>query len=203
MRRGLMWRDFFSGPVLIIAAKRRRLAGRPSVRNSAFWTCADFPRTIFIIIKRGGRIIRSCICCRTGTGRARKGRTLTPGRTTRAGGRTCPWPAEEGQEIEVGAHNNWEEGDLFLNGGSRGRKPMTKNSHLEWKVKYASGILLARGYTGGKEILTDKVETTGAPAAIQLTPHRPSIKADGEDVSVITVQANDAQQRMVPDVGNE
>jgi beta-galactosidase len=79
---------------------------------------------------------------------------------------------------------------------------MTKNSHLEWKVKYASGILLARGYTGGKEILTDKVETTGAPAAIQLTPHHPTIKADGEDVLVITVQVSDAQQRMVPDAGN-
>jgi beta-galactosidase len=79
---------------------------------------------------------------------------------------------------------------------------MKKNSHLEWKVKYAPGTLLARGYTGGKEILTTKVETTGEPAIIQLTPHRATLKADGEDVSVITVQVNDAQGRMVPTANN-
>jgi beta-galactosidase len=112
------------------------------------------------------------------------------------------WPGKEGQDIDVWVHSNCEEVELFLNGVSQGRKPMVKNSHLEWKVKYAPGTLLARGYTGGKEILTDKVETTGAQVAIQLTPHRATIKADGEDVSVITVQANDAQGRAVPDAGN-
>jgi beta-galactosidase len=113
------------------------------------------------------------------------------------------WPGREGQEIDVWVHSNCEEVELFLNGVSQGRKAMPKNSHLAWKVKYAPGTLVARGFTGGKAILTDQVETTGEPAAIQLTPHRPTIKADGEDVSVITVQASDAQQRMVPTADNE
>jgi beta-galactosidase len=113
------------------------------------------------------------------------------------------WPGKEEQEIEVWAHSNCEEIELFLNGISQGRKAMQKNSHLEWKVKYAPGILLARGYSGGKEVLTDKVETTGDPATVQLTPHRATIKADGEDVAVITVQANDAQSRMVPTASNQ
>jgi beta-galactosidase len=91
---------------------------------------------------------------------------------------------------------------LFLNGISQGREAMRRNSHLEWKVKYAPGTLLARGYSGGKEVLTDKVETTGEPATIHLTPQRATIKADGEDVAVITVQANDAQGRMVPTASN-
>ena len=112
------------------------------------------------------------------------------------------WPGREGQEIEVWAYGNCEEIELFLNGESQGRKTMPKNSHLEWNVKYAPGTLLARGYVGGKEILTDKVETAGAPAAIQLTPHRTTMKADGEDVSVVTVQANDTQGRMVPTANN-
>ena len=112
------------------------------------------------------------------------------------------WAGKEGQEIDVWAHSNCEEVELFLNGQSQGRKPMKKNSHLEWKVKYAPGTLLARGHTGGKEILTDKIETTGEPAVIQLRPHRASIKADGEDVAVITVQANDARGRRVPTAGN-
>ncbi len=112
------------------------------------------------------------------------------------------WPGKEGQEIDVWAHSNCQEVELFLNGRSQGRQTMTNNSHLEWKVKYAPGTLLARGYNGGKEILTDQVETTGDPTAIQLSPHRARIKADGEDLSVITVQVNDAQGRMVPTAGN-
>ncbi len=80
---------------------------------------------------------------------------------------------------------------------------MEKNGHLEWKVKYEPGTLLARGYKDGREIATDRVETTGEPAAIQLTPDRATIKADGEDVSVITVQVNDARGRRVPIAGNE
>jgi beta-galactosidase len=112
------------------------------------------------------------------------------------------WPGREGQEIDVWAHSNCEEVELFLNGQSQGRKAMKKNSHLEWKVKYAPGTLLARGYAGGKDILVDKVETTGAPAAIQLTPHRAAIRADGEDLAVVTVQINDRHGRMVPTAVN-
>ncbi|TAK94020.1 MAG: glycoside hydrolase family 2 protein [Verrucomicrobia bacterium] len=112
------------------------------------------------------------------------------------------WPGREGQEISVWAHSNCEAVELFLNGQSLGRKPMPKNSHLEWPVRYAPGTLLARGFKGGKEILTAKVESTGQPAAIRLTPHRAALAADGEDVSVITVQVADAQGRMVPTADN-
>jgi beta-galactosidase len=113
------------------------------------------------------------------------------------------WPGKEGEEISVWAHSNCDEVELFLNGQSLGRKTMKKYSHLEWPVKYAPGTLRAIGYKCGKEILTAKVETTGAPATIQLTPHRTTLKADGADVSVITIQVNDAQGRMVSTAANE
>jgi beta-galactosidase len=112
------------------------------------------------------------------------------------------WAGREGQDIDVWVHSNCEEVELFLNGQSQGRQAMKKDSHLQWKVKYAPGTLLARGYNGGKEVLTDKVETAGDASAVQLTPHRASIRADREDLSVITVQVNDAQGRMVPTAGN-
>jgi beta-galactosidase len=108
------------------------------------------------------------------------------------------WSGKEGQEISVWAHSNCDEVELFLNGKSLGRKAMTKYSHLEWPVKYTPGTLLARGFKGGKEILTSKVETTGSPTAVQLAPNRSTLAADGADVSVITVQLADAQGRMVP-----
>lgn len=113
------------------------------------------------------------------------------------------WPGKEGQEIEVWCDSNCDEVELSLNGASLGRQPMTRNSHLVWKVKYQPGTLLAKGFKDGKELLTEKVETTGEPAAIQLTPDRDIINADGEDVSVVTVAILDAQGRLVPVADNE
>ncbi|HYP17951.1 MAG TPA: beta-galactosidase GalA [Opitutus sp.] len=108
------------------------------------------------------------------------------------------WPGREGQPIEVRAHSNCEEVELWLNGTSLGRKKMEPNGHLSWKVNYTPGTLLARGYRGGKEIATTTVETTGAPAAITLVPDRTTLAADRRDVAVITVEARDAQARLVP-----
>ena len=113
------------------------------------------------------------------------------------------WPGKEGQEIDVWAHSNCEEVELFLNGVSQGRKKVPKYFHLEWKVKYAPGVLLARGYSGGKEILREQIETTGMPTAVQLAPNHATLKADGEDVAVITVSVADAQGRLVPDAANK
>ncbi|MGH7980684.1 MAG: DUF4982 domain-containing protein, partial [Limisphaerales bacterium] len=113
------------------------------------------------------------------------------------------WPGKEGQDINVWVFSNCQEVELFLNGKSLGRKKMPVNSHLEWMVKYEPGILLARGYNDGNEVLADKVETTGAPTVVELIPDRGDLEADGEDVSVITVQAKDAQGRPVPTADNE
>jgi beta-galactosidase len=112
------------------------------------------------------------------------------------------WPGKEGQDIDVRVFSNCEEVELFLNGQSLGKKTMRKNSHLQWTVKYAPGTLSAKGYTGGKLITEEKVETTGAPAVVQLTPDRAAINADGKDVSVFTVSVADAQGRIVPVANN-
>jgi beta-galactosidase len=108
------------------------------------------------------------------------------------------WAGREGQEIDVRAQSNCDEVELFLNGQSLGRQTMKKNSELKWKVKYAPGTLSAKGYTAGKVVAEAKVETTGAPTAVQLMPDRATINADGEDVSVFTVQVTDAQGRIAP-----
>ncbi len=113
------------------------------------------------------------------------------------------WPGKEGQEIRVDALSNCEEVELFLNGESLGKQTMKRNSKLTWQVKYASGTLSAKGFNGGKLVAEQKIETTGDAVAIQLTPNRSSIKADGEDVSVFTVSATDAQGRAVPVAQNK
>ena len=104
--------------------------------------------------------------------------------------------------MDVRALSNCEEVELFLNGQSLGRQTMKKDSELKWKVKYAPGMLSAKGYKNGQLAAETKVETTGAPAAIQLTPDRSAINANGEDVSVFTVAVTDAQGRVVPVAAN-
>ncbi|AOS44585.1 Beta-galactosidase [Lacunisphaera limnophila] len=112
------------------------------------------------------------------------------------------WSGREGQEIEVRAHSNCEEVELFLNGATLGRKKMEPNGHLAWPVRYAPGMLVAQGYRPGQETLTTKVETTGPAAAVVLVPDRPAIKADGRDVAVVTVEIRDAAGRLVPTAGD-
>jgi beta-galactosidase len=108
------------------------------------------------------------------------------------------WPGQEGQPIDVWVHGNTDEVELFLNGKSLGRKPMPRLGHLAWKVPYAKGTLVAKGYRAGGQVLTDTVETTGDPAALRLSADAPTLRADGEDLAVIAVGADDAQGRAIP-----
>ena len=111
------------------------------------------------------------------------------------------WPERIGQELKVGCYSNHESVELFLDGVSLGRKDMPRNGHLEWTVKYRPGVLEARGYRGGKRAGTTRVETTGAPAKLVLTPDRTTLAADGADVVVVDVSTVDAQGRHVPTAG--
>lgn len=113
------------------------------------------------------------------------------------------WKGKEGKEISVWAYSNCDQVELFLNKKSLGKKAMPKNGHIEWPVKYTPGTLLAKGYRNGKEIIRTQVETTGNPSSVQLIADRPVIKADGEDVSVITVKINDARGLNIPDANDE
>lgn len=112
------------------------------------------------------------------------------------------WGGKEGQEIAVWAYCNQESVELFLNGASLGSQPVKKNGHLEWKVKYAPGVLEARASKGGKVVLTEKRETAGTAAKIVAQADRSQIAADGQDVFVVNVSIVDAQGRPVPLAGN-
>lgn len=106
------------------------------------------------------------------------------------------WPGQVGEKINVWCQTNADEVELFLNGKSVGRRRLEKNGHLEWDVPYAPGVLEARAVRNGRRFAT-KVETTGPPAAIVLTPDRTTLTADGRDVSVLNVTVLDAAGRPV------
>jgi len=64
--------------------------------------------------------------------------------------------------------------------------------------------LSAKGLdAAGNAIAETKVETTGEATALRLTADRSTINANGEDVSVFTVSAVDAQGRAVPVAQNK
>jgi len=60
------------------------------------------------------------------------------------------WEGKEGQDIAVWCHTNLDRAELLLNGASLGAKKVSRNSHVEWTVKYAPGGLEARGSKNGK-----------------------------------------------------
>jgi beta-galactosidase len=79
---------------------------------------------------------------------------------------------------------------------------MPRNSHLTWMVKYQPGTLSAVAYKNGRK-LTAKVETTGAPAQLVLTPNKTTLTANGKDVALINISVVDKQGRAVPDANQQ
>ena len=111
------------------------------------------------------------------------------------------WKGKEGQPIDVWVNTNADNVELFLNGKSLGKKDMPRNRHLKWNVTYQPGVLEAVAYKKGRK-LTKRVETTGEPYEVVITPYKTTFYADGQDATVINVSVVDRQGREVPDANN-
>ena len=109
------------------------------------------------------------------------------------------WNWKSGDSVDVWAYTNADEVELFLNGASLGvkRKPEPV-SHVMWRVAYVPGILRATARKAGQVTATAEVTTAGAPARIALAPDRSRIRADGDDLSFITLTVQDSAGVPVP-----
>jgi beta-galactosidase len=108
------------------------------------------------------------------------------------------WPGREGQPVRVMLMANTQRVRLSLNGrlvGEQAVDPLRMN-FLE--VPYEAGRLEAEGLTDGRVVASAVVETTGPAVALQLLPDRAELLGDGRDALPVTVQAVDAQGRVVP-----
>jgi beta-galactosidase len=113
------------------------------------------------------------------------------------------WNWKPGQTVDVWAYFNTEEVELFLNGKSLGTKRKTDDEmHVFWRIPFEPGTLKAVGRTGGKVILIDEVRTAAQPAKLVLVADRKAIKADGTDLSFVTVKVVDKDGVVVPNADN-
>jgi len=112
------------------------------------------------------------------------------------------WNWAPGDTIDVWAYTNADELELFLNGGSLGVKRKEGDVlHLMWRVPYAPGTLRAVARRGGQVTATQEVKTAGAPARLAIAPDRAAIRADGADLSFVTVTVLDRAGVAVPTAG--
>jgi len=113
------------------------------------------------------------------------------------------WNWKEGQTVDIWAYSNADEVELFLNDKSLGiKKKQGDDLHLMWRVPFTPGTLKAISRTAGKEVLVKEVKTAGAPARLVVTADRSTIKADGNDLSYLTVDVVDANGVIVPNADN-
>jgi beta-galactosidase len=114
------------------------------------------------------------------------------------------WNWQPGKVVDIWAYyNHADEVELFLNGKSLGvKKKQGEDLHVMWRVPFEAGTLKAVSRLNGKVVLTRTINTAGKPAKIELTADRSNIKADGKDLSFITVKILDKDGNIVPDAEN-
>ena len=110
------------------------------------------------------------------------------------------WEERIGEITPVHIYTSGDAVELFLNGKSLGRREKAHSyDRLTWDdVRYEPGSLKAIAYKNGQKWAEELVETTGKPAALQVTAEKTELKNDGTDLSFIRVAVVDSQGRVVP-----
>jgi beta-galactosidase len=110
------------------------------------------------------------------------------------------WPERVGQVTPVHVYTSGDEAELFLNGKSLGRKKRGNFEYrLRWDdVKYEPGELKVIAHKNGQRWAEDLMKTTGPAAKLLLQSDRAAVKADGHDLSFVTVTVADQKGLLVP-----
>ncbi|MDD3322568.1 MAG: glycoside hydrolase family 2 TIM barrel-domain containing protein [Paludibacter sp.] len=110
------------------------------------------------------------------------------------------WNWNVGDTIDVWAYyNHADEVELYLNGVSLGKRSKQGDAmHVMWRVPYVPGTLKAVSRKAGKEVLNKEIKTVGQPMSVRLTADRMTIKADGQDLSFVTVELLDKDGNASP-----
>lgn len=114
------------------------------------------------------------------------------------------WPGREGEITPVHVYTSGDEAELFLNGKSLGRKKKAPGEfRLRWDdVSYAPGEVRVVAYKDGKRWAEAVQKTAAAPAQLALSADRATLRADGSDLSFVTVSVRDAAGVLAPRAAN-
>jgi beta-galactosidase len=114
------------------------------------------------------------------------------------------WPQRLGKITPVEVYTSGDSAELFLNGKSLGLKKKGRYHYRLWwhDVAYEPGTLKVIAYKNGKPWATDVVKTTGPAAKLSLEADRSRIRADGKDLSFVTLTVEDESGLMVPQADN-
>jgi beta-galactosidase len=103
------------------------------------------------------------------------------------------WAGYENQNFVVSVYSSCAETELFLNDKSLGKKKTDRSTQFlaQWSVPYESGELRAVGYKSNKAVAQSGLKTAGETKTTKLSPDRSEIKANGQDLSYITIELTD------------
>lgn len=110
------------------------------------------------------------------------------------------WPVADGTPLTVEVYSRHEAVRLSLNGHEVGEQPttLTEEFRTTFTVPYAPGELRVEGLRDGRVVETFTLTTAGPAVALRLTADRAGLKADGQDLSFVTLEAVDGAGRWNP-----
>jgi beta-galactosidase len=120
------------------------------------------------------------------------------------------WEGREGKTTPVFVYTNYDSAELFVNGKSMGIQKKNRNTpqnryRLMWMdVKYEPGTLKVIAFNNqGKPASEKEIHTAGKPYKIILNADRKTIKANGKDISFVTVSVVDKNGNPCPTANNQ
>lgn len=114
------------------------------------------------------------------------------------------WPGHENKMMEVEIYSRYPSIRLYLNDQLIGERVSNEATEFKavFKVPYKQGILRAVGVRKGREEDSQELRTAGKTTQIRLKADRSVIKANGQDLSYITINLVDSSGTVQPEGSN-
>lgn len=108
------------------------------------------------------------------------------------------WNHAAGELVAVDGYTNLPWAELFLNGQSLGKQQVDPYEMVQWQVPFASGTLCLRAWDDQGREATHQVTTAGPAVRLIPSVYRKELRADGEDLLILELQAVDQAGTPVP-----
>ena len=119
------------------------------------------------------------------------------------------WDGREGETTPVFVYTSYDSAELFVNGKSQGVQSKSDKSkqhryRLMWMdVKYEPGTIKVVAYDKkGKAAAEKEIKTAGKPHHLKLEADKDEIRANGSDLSYVTVSVVDKDGILCPNTTN-